>query len=426
MAGMFDPNSAMPPSGLQQVATPGLAGVQQAILRQQQSRQGALGAYAAALKQQQDMMGQMVSSMQQPQQGGINTPLLQLAAGFLAPTRTGGFGESLGYAAQGYGVAAAQERREEMSRLDKLNQLRLAQVELATKLPEMQLRYGGNDVDTAVTLQKLQQQQDELDRRKALDNRWEQIYTGGDLKLTPDQITALRMQPDPEKRAEMLSKFTRGKELNTKTINDLSEAGSQLGTFDALTQSWSPEYGGRGGGLPVIGGVVGATENALGRGGYGGYEQQAQWWSDYQSQKNIVRNKLFGSALTATEKGEFDKANISPEMDPKLIEKNLARQREAARAAAAKLANAYAKQGYSREAIEDAIGYSLDDIGMPKMDTSIGRDMPGKEAPARQQGQPAAPRPKGVPPGSAWSPSRQLWRTPDGKMFDMLGRPVGG
>lgn len=48
-------------------------------------------------------------------------------------------------------------------------------------------------------------------------------------------------------------------------------------------------------------------------------------------------------------------------------------------------------------------------------------------APARptQQAPAAAPqRPAGVPAGSAFSPSRQMWRAPDGRMFTADGRPV--
>lgn len=35
------------------------------------------------------------------------------------------------------------------------------------------------------------------------------------------------------------------------------------------------------------------------------------------------------------------------------------------------------------------------------------------------------PNPPGVPPGSAYSPSRQMWKAPDGKIYDASGRLVG-
>lgn len=34
--------------------------------------------------------------------------------------------------------------------------------------------------------------------------------------------------------------------------------------------------------------------------------------------------------------------------------------------------------------------------------------------------------PKGVPPGSQYSPSRKMWRDPQGNLYDMNGSPVGG
>ncbi len=64
---------------------------------------------------------------------------------------------------------------------------------------------------------------------------------------------------------------------------------------------------------------LGELRNSIGRTFGGGPQQQAEWWQDYQTKKNITRNNLFGSALTATEKGEFEKADINPSMDPKVI-----------------------------------------------------------------------------------------------------------
>lgn len=52
----------------------------------------------------------------------------------------------------------------------------------------------------------------------------------------------------------------------------------------------------------------------------------AEWWNDYQSHKNDVRHTLFGSALTSTEKGEWEKSDITTSMQPDQIRKNLARR----------------------------------------------------------------------------------------------------
>jgi hypothetical protein len=37
----------------------------------------------------------------------------------------------------------------------------------------------------------------------------------------------------------------------------------------------------------------------------------------------------------------------------------------------------------------------------------------------------APPRPSAVPAGSVYSPSRKMWKTPGGALFDANGKPVG-
>lgn len=148
-----------------------------------------------------------------------------------------------------------------------------------------------------------------------------------------------------------------GRPLPAMTIKDLGAKGQSVDEMNRLTAGFDDSYGGYG----AAG--LGDAANVVGR-NYGlGYGDQAAWWQDYQSSKNLRRNQLFGSALTAHEKSEFEKADINPGMSPATIRTNLARQEQLAAKAARKLASAYAVQGYSREAIEAALGMSLDDVG---------------------------------------------------------------
>lgn len=160
-----------------------------------------------------------------------------------------------------------------------------------------------------------------------------------------------------EKARVANEKREEGKALPTAAIKQLSEAGSHYSDFSRLTETWKPEFGGK------KAGFVGDAQNFAGRNIGMGYEDQAQWWQDYQTQKNLIRHSLFGSALTATEKAEFDKANINPGMTSTAIEKNLARQRSATERAARKLATSYRKSGYNADAIEGAVGVPLSEIG---------------------------------------------------------------
>lgn len=149
------------------------------------------------------------------------------------------------------------------------------------------------------------------------------------------------------------------KDLPSGVVKDMGEKGGTLEDFTRLDTGFKDEYGG------FKTEFAGEAANTIARNTGLGNAERATWWQDYQNQKNIVRNKLFGSALTATEKSEFDKANIHPGMTPGTIKSNLARQHDAARRAAAKLVNTYVKMGYSQDQIEAATGMPMADLQAP-------------------------------------------------------------
>lgn len=187
--------------------------------------------------------------------------------------------------------------------------------------------------------------------------RWKQ---DGGLEFIPggptDPAVKAAAAPPPKPRA-----------MTRPTINDLSAAGQSVTDLGRINEEWNPEYGGYksawwgdfnnwlgriGVGVGVGGAQLGASEDA------------ALFWQDYQTYKNKVRHDLFGSALTATERAEFDKAVINPGMSPDVIKKNLERQQELARQAAAKIANTYIMQGIPPAQIEAALGVPLAEIGI--------------------------------------------------------------
>jgi hypothetical protein len=131
----------------------------------------------------------------------------------------------------------------------------------------------------------------------------------------------------------------KAKDLPFNVIKELGDRGTTFGDFTRLTGTFSDVYGG------YKFERAGDTANWAARNFGVGNQDAAQWWQDYQNQKNLVRNQLFGSALTTTEKAEFDKANINPGMTPDAIKSNLTRQHDATRRAAAKLANVYVQMG---------------------------------------------------------------------------------
>lgn len=148
------------------------------------------------------------------------------------------------------------------------------------------------------------------------------------------------------------------KMLPTKAINDLVEAGGLAEGTQRSLNTFKDEYAGHT--------IVGDWSNTAGR-ILGDDSGQAQWWQDYAMQNNVKRNKLFGSALTATEKAEWEKTIVTPRMNPQQVRLNLTRQAALEAKAAQKLAAPYTAGGYSRDQIEGALG-----LPMSTLDTQSG------------------------------------------------------
>lgn len=142
--------------------------------------------------------------------------------------------------------------------------------------------------------------------------------------------------------------------LSDQSRRVLSEAGAQASAFQDLTNTFRDDYGG------FVSDWMGEAANTVQR-RLPGEAPRADWWAQYQEQKNIIRNRLFGSALTATEKAEFDRAAISPGQSPETIRNNLERQRRAALSAARRLGLSLREAGYNRREIEAALGMEIPD-----------------------------------------------------------------
>jgi hypothetical protein len=136
----------------------------------------------------------------------------------------------------------------------------------------------------------------------------------------------------------------KGKPLPISALNKLAPKLEAVDAYESFVSTWKPEYTGPVGAGPALA----KATNYVGR--YApiktGFEEQANWWQNYNAQANIVRNQLFGSALTSAEQRLFEEANITPGMKADMVEKRLGQQAAAARSAAAKLAGTYGKAGY--------------------------------------------------------------------------------
>lgn len=101
--------------------------------------------------------------------------------------------------------------------------------------------------------------------------------------------------------------------------------------------------------------LTGRVENwgqrALGTGTPG----QADWWANFKTADNIIRNELFGASLTSGEKAAYAETTVEPSMAPSEVKKNLNRRTEIIQKAL------HRKTGrlhtvYNKEEIEAALG----------------------------------------------------------------------
>lgn len=73
---------------------------------------------------------ELAAFMRANQRSPVDQPLLQFAASMFAPTKTGGFGESLSGGLSSYGTALSQQRADQLDRATKLAQLQMARAKL--------------------------------------------------------------------------------------------------------------------------------------------------------------------------------------------------------------------------------------------------------------------------------------------------------
>jgi hypothetical protein len=92
--------------------------------------------------------------------------------------------------------------------------------------------------------------------------------------------------------------------------------------------------------------------------------EAASFWQNYDKFKNVVRNELFGAALTPSEQSVFERADVNPGMDPAQIRKNLAEQHRVMKAGIARKAQALVQSGFDPKAIASSYGVDVKDLGI--------------------------------------------------------------
>jgi len=168
---------------------------------------------------------------------------------------------------------------------------------------------------------------------------------------------------DPEYIAKINEAKAKPRNMSINDITKLSEEGGKFSQVAGFGETFKPEYAG----YKVK--AVGELANMAGRNLPSSMVPEnvakgADWWQGYDRYKNVIRNDLFGSALTKSEIAAFESADITPGMDPGIIQKNLARQRTIIETGLQRKASAMVEAGYEPAAIGKAYGLDLSKLGV--------------------------------------------------------------
>lgn len=200
---------------------------------------------------------------------------------------------------------------------------------------------------------------------------------------------------DPAYIGKVTGARDKGKELDFGDITKLSEEGGKFSNVTSLAQTFQPDYAGWGSS------AVGNAANFAARNMGFGNQDAAAWWQSYDRHKNVVRNALFGSALTATEQAAFERSDINPGMTPDAIKRNLDIQQGILRQAMQRRASALVASGYNPAAVSRAYGADLSNIGVqggrtrdPQSRTSLPAGVTADQAIAEARAAIAAGKPR--------------------------------
>lgn len=210
--------------------------------------------------------------------------------------------------------------------------------------------------------------------------------------LSPQEVSAqgldpaLRYQMSPDGQITLVGgQDTRTRQGRAIPDSTAKRVETNIGIRDGLTRAVSgfkPDYAGN----TVTGGLENILQGTLGTGTPG----QRDWWANFRSLDNQIRNDLFGAALTASEQKAYEETTISERMKPTEVRRNLQRRLDIVKKALARQQNFLKKNGYAEEAVDALYATDALDGGGPVSVRSV------QEASA-------------LPPGT-------LYRAPDGKV----------
>ena len=167
------------------------------------------------------------------------------------------------------------------------------------------------------------------------------------------QQQMIQLTIDKAKREQEQAKD--GKPISETSLKTLSKQSDAVEKTGGLSSTFDPSY-------------VGFVSDQLGKAAITIALRSSdpkslamgQWWQGYQEDINRIRNELFGAALTAGEKSEFDRAIVTPGMSAVQAQANLKKQAEQAQKAFNKITNVYRANGFSKSALDSLLPVNID------------------------------------------------------------------
>lgn len=140
-----------------------------------------------------------------------------------------------------------------------------------------------------------------------------------------------------------------GRAMSEGARKGMRELAATADAMDTAAGSFKDNYGGYGSAM------LGNADLGF-KARFAGDTSGADWWRVYQAQKNIIRNDLFGAALTATEKAEFEKADIDPGLRADVIRKNLQIRAKLTMTAVERTGRSMLAGGINPKEVEEIVG----------------------------------------------------------------------
>lgn len=133
----------------------------------------------------------------------------------------------------------------------------------------------------------------------------------------------------------------------------LNKGEAEFEIFSSLLRSnttWNPQYAGN----TITGGAETLAQRVFGEGV--GTPGQAEWWADFRSTDNLIRNNMFGSALTDGEKAAYKATTIDETTDPKIAAQRLNKRGDIITGALRRKARTLVANGYNIDAVREMFG----------------------------------------------------------------------